>query len=100
MEFQQIGTMNLDELQDGIFKVWQPNSVDLIKGLASDLPDNALAAIGGLCSPSVLDRQGKNVFQKGLSFGEFVQFGCDLAFAAVCACVRDRKAVGFVAQLF
>lgn len=67
--------MNLDELKDGTFTVWQPNAVDLIKGGTIELPENALAPLGGYSSTASLDRQGEEVFQKGLDFSEFVQWG-------------------------
>ncbi len=65
--------MNLDEFQDGIFHVWQPDSVDLIKG--SDEEDSPNWKIGGYASTEALDRQGESVLQKGLDFKEFIKHG-------------------------
>lgn len=67
--------MNLDELKDGIFNVWHPNSVDLLKANVNHDPDKTLCSIGGFCSTSALDRQGEEVLQRGLDFSEFIQFG-------------------------
>ena len=64
--------MNLDQLHDGIFHVWQPNSVDLLKGGDNEEDD---WKIGGLASTEALDRQGESVLAKGLDFKEFIQFG-------------------------
>jgi uncharacterized C2H2 Zn-finger protein len=62
--------MDLDTLTEGTFHVWQPNSVDLLKGS----PD-AEWRIGGYASTEARDRQGEVVLAKGLDFSEFVQFG-------------------------
>jgi len=64
--------MNLDTLKDGIFHVWQPNCVDLLKGSESGVKE---WKIGGYASTEALDRQGESVLQKGLDFSEFVQHG-------------------------
>jgi len=66
--------MNLDTLKDGEFLIWQPNAVDLLKS-DQELPEAALAPIGGMASTASLDRQGEEVLQRGLDFGEFVQHG-------------------------
>lgn len=63
--------MNLDTLTDGIFHVWQPNAVDLIKG--GDTEEHW--RIGGFASTEELDRQGEQVLQKGLDFSEFIEHG-------------------------
>jgi hypothetical protein len=63
--------MNLDTLPGGVFNVWQPNAVDLIK--SGDTEDRW--KIGGFASTEALDRQGEQVFQRGLDFSEFVEHG-------------------------
>lgn len=63
--------MNLDTFKDGLFHVWQPNSVDLLKG--GDTEDRW--HIGGYASTEELDRQGEQVLQKGLDFAEFIEHG-------------------------
>jgi len=64
--------MNLDELKDGKFFVWQPNSVNFLK---SEGRDDGKWHIGGFASTGEEDRQGEEVLQKGLDFSEFIQFG-------------------------
>jgi hypothetical protein len=63
--------LNLDTLKDGLFHVWQPNAVGLIK--SGDTADRW--HIGGYASTEELDRQGEQVLQKGLDFAEFIEHG-------------------------
>ena len=64
--------MNLDNLENSTFHVWQPNSVSLIK---SDGDDVKSWKIGGLASTDSIDRQGESVLQTGLDFSDFVHHG-------------------------
>jgi len=63
--------VNLDTFRDGIFHVWQPNAVDLVK--SSEKDDRW--EIGGYASTDALDRQNESVYQKGLDFSEFIEHG-------------------------
>jgi hypothetical protein len=67
--------MNLDDFKEGVFHVWQPDVVSLLK--ADHHADEADApwCIGGYASTVNKDRQDEVVVQKGLDFSEFVEHG-------------------------
>lgn len=62
--------MKTDLTKDDVFHVWQPAAVEIAKGASEE--DRR---IGGFCSTEALDRQKEIVFQKGLDFTDFVNFG-------------------------
>lgn len=62
--------MTFDPAKTDDFRIWMPDSVDLVKGASEES-----RKIGGYASTQHKDRQDEVALQKGLDFDEFVNHG-------------------------